>query len=247
MNSLICVSHVPDTTTRIKFTPDNKDLDKNGVTFIINPYEEFGLARALEFREGGIAGEIVAITVGDVETEPTLRKALAVGADRAVRVDAAPTDSYFVAKQIAEHAKQGNYDLIWLGKESIDYNGSEVAGLVAEMLDLPYVSFAIKVEVDGNVAHIERELDGGVEVLEVEMPVVISCQKGIAEWRIPNMRGIMAARTKKLDVVPAVEAPQHTQTLSYELPKGRGDVQLLDANDPKALVDILANRGVFNN
>ncbi len=245
MNSLICISHVPDTTTKIKFTEDGTALDKNGVTFVINPYDEFGLSRALEFREGGIEGEITALCVGSAEVEPTLRKALAVGADKAIRVDAEPTDALFVAKQIAEHVKANDYQLVWLGKESIDNNGAEVPGMVAELLGWPFVSYATKVEVDGGKVMLEREIDGGVEKLEADMPVVISTQKGVAEWRIPNMRGIMAAKRKPLEVVEAASAEKLTETVHYELPPPKPGVKMLEEGDVDSIVDILVKAGAL--
>ena len=194
MKTLICISHVPDTTTKIQYTADGSELDKTGVTFVINPYDEYGLVRAIEFKEAGIQNSITALCVGGAEVEPTLRKALAIGADDAVRIDGHPHDAFYVAKQIAEYAKDKGFDVIFAGKESIDYNGSQVPGMVAELLGLPFVSLATKVDDSGESVNVHREIDGGYEVMTAPKPVVISTQKGVAEWRIPNMRGIMAAR-----------------------------------------------------
>ncbi|MBX7243566.1 MAG: electron transfer flavoprotein subunit beta/FixA family protein, partial [Bacteroidia bacterium] len=202
MKILVCISHVPDTTTRIVFNADGKSLNASGVTFIINPYDEFGLVRALEFQEQGKAQTVTVVCVGGPEVEPTLRKALAIGANDAVRINANPSDAYFVATQIAEYAKDKGFDIIFTGKESIDYNGSMVPGMLAEMLGLPFVSFATKMDLTGDrKATLNREMDGGEEIIEASLPVVVSCQKGMAEWRIPNMRGIMASRTKPLVVI----------------------------------------------
>lgn len=245
MKSLVCISHVPDTTTKIQYTADGKSLDKNGVTFIINPYDEFGLVRAIEFREQTGGGTVTVLCVGGSEVEPTLRKALAIGADNAIRIDAEPLDGMFVAKQIAEYAKGQDFDFIFFGKESIDSNGSEVPGMVAEYLDLPFISQAIKLDVEGEKAKLQRELDGGYESLEASIPCVVSCQKGIAEWRIPNMRGIMMAKSKKLDVVPAVAAEAAVSTVKLELPPAKGGCTYIDAEEAEKLVDLLHDKGLI--
>lgn len=245
MKSLVCISHVPDTTTKIQYTPDGKALDKNGVTFIINPYDEFGLVRAIEFKEQSGQGNITVLCVGGPEVDATLRKALAIGADDAVRVNAEPLDGMFVAQQIAAYAKDKGFDCIFFGKESIDSNGSEVPGMVAEYLGLPFVSQAIHLTVENGKAKLHRELDGGYESLESSLPVVVSCQKGISEWRIPNMRGIMMAKTKKLDVVTPVAGEAAVSTVKLELPPAKGGCTYIDAEDPGKLVELLVDKGLI--
>jgi electron transfer flavoprotein beta subunit len=245
MKSLVCISHVPDTTTKIQYTPDGKALDKNGVTFIINPYDEFGLVRAIEFKEQTGQGNVTVLCVGGPEVEQTLRKALAIGADDAVRINAEPLDGMYVAQQIAAYAKGKGFDFILFGKESIDSNGAEVPGMVAEYLELPFVSQAIHLAVEGGKAKVHRELDGGYESLETTIPAVISCQKGIAEWRIPNMRGIMMAKTKKLDVVAPAAVEAGVTTVKLELPPSKGGCTYFDAEDPSKLVEVLVDKGLI--
>lgn len=245
MKALICISHVPDTTTKIVFEADGKSLNKAGVTFIVNPYDEFGLSRAMEIKEKTNDCHITVICVGTAETEPTIRKALAVGADDAVRIDAQPSDAYFVAAQIANWAQGKGYDLIFTGKESIDSNGSAVPGMLAELMDLPLVSFATKMEIEGGKAILHREIDGGEEVMESALPVVITCQKGIAEWRIPNMRGIMAARTKPLTVVAPVGGDTRTRTVQFVQPPAKTGCHYVSAEQPEELVKLLADKGII--
>lgn len=245
MKSLVCISHVPDTTTKIKYTDDGKALDSTGVTFIINPYDEFGLVRAIEFKEASGQGQITALCVGGPEVEPTLRKALAIGADDAVRIDAQPVDGMSVAKQIAEYAKDKGFDFIFFGKESIDSNGSEVPGMVAEYLGLPFVSQAIHLEVEGDTAKLQREIAGGYESIESSMPCVVSCQKGIAEWRIPNMRGIMMAKRKPLATQAGVDAPAAVSTEKLELPPPKSGCVYIEPEEVEKLVDILADKGLL--
>lgn len=239
MKILVGISKAPDTTTKIKFTDGDTKFDEAGVQFIVNPYDEwYALVRALEIKEAG-GGSVTTITVGGAEADPVIRKALAVGADDAVRIDAQPTDAYFVAEQIAAYAKDKGYDMILMGKETINYNGSQVGGMVAELLDLPYVSNASKMDLNGNTAAIERDIQGGIETLEVDTPFVLSAAKGMAEQRIPNMRGIMAARTKKLEVVPAAGADALTEVVKYALPEEKGAVKLIDPENMDELVELL--------
>jgi electron transfer flavoprotein beta subunit len=247
MKSLVCISHVPDTTTKIQYTADGKALDKNGVTFIINPYDEFGLVRAIEFKEKSGAGNVTVLCVGGADVEPTLRKALAIGADDAVRVDvgAAEIDGLYVAQQIAAYATGKGFDFIFFGKESIDSNGAEVPGMVAELLDMPFISQAIHLEVEGSVAKLQRELDGGYEVIESSIPAVVSCQKGIAEWRIPNMRGIMMAKTKALAVAPAVPFEVAVTTEKLQVPPAKSGCTYIDAENAGKLVEILVDKGLI--
>lgn len=247
MKSLVCISHVPDTTTKIQYTADGKALDKNGVTFIINPYDEFGLVRAIEFKEQSGQGSVTVLCVGNGDVEPTLRKALAIGADEAVRIDSgsAEIDGLYVAKQIAAYAAGKGFDFIFFGKESIDSNGSEVPGMVAELMGLPFISQAIHLTVEGGKAQLQRELDGGYERIESSIPAVVSCQKGIAEWRIPNMRGIMMAKSKQLAVVAGTAGDPAVVTERLELPPAKGGCTYIDAEDPGKLVEILVDKGLI--
>lgn len=241
MKILVCISKAPDTTSKIAFTDGNTKFDENGVQFIVNPYDEwYALVRALELKEAQ-GGSVTTITVGGADSDPIIRKALAIGADDAVRVEADPGDAGYVAHQIAAYAKENGIEMILCGKETINYNGSVVAGMIAELMGWPYVSLATRLDVEGGTATIEREVQGGSEVVEVAGSFVASAAKGMAEQRIPNMRGIMAARTKPLTVIPAVDAPSHTSVVSYELPAAKGDVKLVDPENPAELVNLLRN------
>ncbi len=238
MKVLVCISNVPDTTTKINFSPDNRSLVTSGIQYIINPYDEIALTRALELTEGS-GGTVTVINIGEISTEPTIRKALAIGATDAIRVNAAPRDAYFVAKQIANAAASGNYDLILTGRESIDYNGSQVAAMIGELLDIPSVSICKKLTVEGTNAILDREIEGGKEVITCPMPLVISATEGMAEPRIPNMRGIMSARTKPLQVIEPVDVPVLSEVKQYDKPKSRGQVSLVPAEEVDKLVDLL--------
>ncbi|MEJ1239923.1 electron transfer flavoprotein subunit beta/FixA family protein [Chryseolinea sp. T2] len=240
MKILVCITHVPDTTSKINFINNQTKFDSTGVQFIIGPYDDYALARAVELKESGGA-TITVLNVGLADTEPTLRKALAIGADDAVRVNAEPTDSFFVAKQIVEHARSLNYDLILMGRESIDYNSGVVHALVGEMLGIPSVSPVMKLEIADGKAKLAREIEGGKELLEVNLPFVAGCQEPIAEWKIPNMRGIMSARTKPLKVVEAVSVDSFVKLDKYELPPPKGAVKLVSADKVSDLVDLLKN------
>ena len=240
MKILVCISHVPDTTSKINFTNNNTEFDSNGITYVINPYDEFGLTRAMFIKETSGA-TITVINVGPSSTEPTLRKALAIGADNAVRINAEPTDSYFVAKQIAAYAANENYDIIMTGKETIDYNGSQVGSMVSELLDMPFVSLASKLEIEGSKAVLERDVQGGLEVVEVDFPFVLSASKGMAEQRIPNMRGIMAARTKPLKVIEPVEQKVLTSVIKFELPNPKTGCKFIEPENMDELVELLHN------
>ncbi|MBP7168145.1 MAG: electron transfer flavoprotein subunit beta/FixA family protein [Bacteroidia bacterium] len=238
MKILVCISNVPDTTTKINFSDDQKSFNATGVQFIINPYDEIALTRALELTETS-AGSVTVINVGDASTEPTIRKALAIGATDAVRINALPRDAYFVARQISEYAKDKGFDLIITGRESIDYNGAQVAAMTGEILDLPTVSVVKSLIIDGNTATLEREIEGGKEVVTCPLPMVVSATEGMAEPRIPNMRGIMSARTKPLNVVEPVEVPVFQQVISYEKPAARSQVKLVNAEEVNKLVELL--------
>ncbi|HKZ36937.1 MAG TPA: electron transfer flavoprotein subunit beta/FixA family protein [Chryseolinea sp.] len=240
MKILVCISHVPDTTSKINFTDNFTKFDTTGVQFIIGPYDDYALARAIELKES-TGATVSVINVGLVETEPTLRKALAIGADDAIRVNAEPSDSFFVAEQIAAQAKAIGYDLILMGRESIDYNSGVVHGIVGELLSWPSVSPVMKLEIDGNKAKLVREIEGGKESLEVNLPFVAGCQEPIAEWKIPNMRGIMSARTKPLKVVDAVSADGGVKLSKFELPPPKGSVKMIAADNVAELVRLLKN------
>lgn len=241
MKILVGISKAPDTTAKIKFSADGTQFDENGVQFIVNPYDEwYALVRAIEIKEA-LGGSVTTITVGEAEVDPIIRKALAVGADDAVRVNAAPVDAFQVASEIANYAKSNGYDMVFFGKETINYNGSQVAGMVAELMDVPFVSNASKLDMNGNTATIERDIQGGIEKIEVDAPFVLSAAKGMAEQRIPNMRGIMAARTKKLEVVEPSSNETLTEVVSYELPAEKSAVKLIDADNVEELVNLLHN------
>ncbi|MFY8127173.1 MAG: electron transfer flavoprotein subunit beta/FixA family protein [Chitinophagaceae bacterium] len=240
MKILVCVSKSPDTTSKIAFKDGNTKFDDAGVQFIINPYDEwYSLVRAIELKEKDASTLIHLVTVGLADAEPIIRKALALGGDEAIRVNADNADSFYIASQIAQIAKDGNYDLVFTGKETIDYNGSSIGGMVAELLDAPYISLATKFELDGNIATVTREIEGGEEVNEVALPLVVSCQKGVAEQRIPNMRGIMAARSKPLKVVEPANIEALTSIESFELPPAKAGVKLVDADNVDELVRLL--------
>ena len=243
MKILVCISNVPDTTSKINFTEGDTKFDTNGVQFVINPNDEFGLTRAMWFKEKQGAAVHVA-TVGGPSVEPTMRKALAIGADEAIRINAEPKDGFFVARQLAEVVKNGGYDLIIGGRESIDYNGGMVPGIMATLLDMNFVNTCISLEVDGNNATAIREIDGGKEKIETSLPLVIGGQKGLVEesdLRIPNMRGIMMARKKALNVVEPIDAPSPTEDKKFEKPAEKGPVKLVDADNVGELVDLLHN------
>ncbi len=240
MKILVCVSKTPDTTAKIAFTDNNTKFDVNGVQWIINPYDEwYSLVRAIELKEADPSTVIHLVTVGAADAEPIIRKALALGGDEAIRVNADSHDSFYIAAQIAEVAKQGGYDLVFTGKETIDYNGSSIGGMVAELLDLPYISLATKFELAGTTATVTREIEGGEEVNEASLPLVVSATKGMAEARIPNMRGIMAARTKPLKVVEPAAVEALTSVAGFGLPPAKAGVKLVDAENVEELVRLL--------
>ncbi len=241
MKILVCISNVPDTTSKINFTADQTAFDPTGVQFVINPNDEYGLTRAMWLKEKQGAALHVA-TVGGASVEPTMRKALAIGADEAIRIDAEPSDGLFVARQLAEVVKNGGYDLVIAGRESIDYNGGMVPGIMAALLDMNFVNNCIGLEVDGNKAVCMREIDGGKETLETTLPLVIGGQKGLVEesdLRIPNMRGIMMARQKKLNVVPPVDANPGTQDQRFDKPAAKGAVKLVAPDQLDQLINLL--------
>jgi electron transfer flavoprotein beta subunit len=240
MNILVCVSKTPDTTSKISFSGDGKEYNGDGVTFIMNPYDEwYALVKAVELVEQH-GGNVTTITVGDASNDIIIRKALAIGANDAIRVDTKATDSNEAAFQIVEVAKQKNYDLILLGKETIDYNGSVLGSLVAAQMDLPYISYGTKLETSGNgVYTVTREIEGGEEVCEVAGPLVISAAKGMAEQRIPNMKGIMMSKSKPLVVVPPAAYDSKVSVVFFELPVQKKGVKMIDPENMDELVRLL--------
>ena len=242
MKILVCVSHVPDTTTKIKFT--NNALDTNGIQWIINPWDELALTRALELKEssGGLIDQVAVINVGKIETEPTIRKALAIGADAGYRINAETRDAYYTAHQLAEVIQKENFDIILCGIESSDYNGSMVGGMLSEFLDYPSLSSVSAINMTGNEISVDREIDGGKENLVVSAPFVAIIQKGITkEPRIPSMRGIMSARTKPLTVVEAVDSDSLTENTSFEMPQAKVACHFVNEENVRELVDLLKN------
>lgn len=240
MKILVCITHVPDTTSRIAFTDNDTRFDGNGVQFIIGPYDDYALARAVELKEEQ-GGSITVLNVGEAQTEPTLRKALAIGADDAIRVNADPTDSFFVAKQIAAVAQGQGYDLILMGRESIDFNSGQVHGMVGALLNIPSVSPVMQLDIQEGKAKMTREIEGGKEHIEISLPLVAGCQEPIAEWKIPNMRGIMSARTKPMQVIEPVASAVQTKLEKFQLPPAKGAIKMVDPENVEELVSLLKN------
>ena len=243
MKILVCISSVPDTTSKINFTPDNCKFDPMGVQFIINPNDEFCLTKAILLKEK-LGATITLINVGTAETEPILRKAYAIGADDIIRIDTTPTDALMVATEIAKVAKEGAYDLIICGKESLDYNGGMVGGYLAALLDLPFINKCIGLEIEGNSVTAAREVEGGKELLSASLPLVIAGQKGLTQekdLRIPNMRNLMAARTKAIDVRAAEAASKETTIVGFEKMPAKQPVKMIAADDLDTLINLLEN------
>jgi len=240
MKILVCISRTPDTTTKIAFIDNNTKFETNGVQWIINPYDEwYALVKAIEIKEANPDTVIHLVHVGLQENEPIIRKALALGGDEAFRIDTDTTDPYFIAFQIASMAKDQGYDIILTGKETIDHNNGSMGGMIAAIMDINYVGLATKLELENNLAVVNREVDGGEEILESPFPLLISCQKGMADPRIPNMRGIMAARTKPLTILEAIEAEVFTETVSFSLPAKKAGITMIPADMPELLVKLL--------
>jgi len=242
MKILVCISNVPDTTTKIKFTADGKQFDATGVQWIINPWDELALTRAIELKEAsnGLIDNVTVINVGPKETEITIRKGLAVGADNAVRIDANPTDAYAVAYELAKYIETHPYDLILTGIESSDYNGNAVGGMLAELLNITNVSAVSGIELKDGKFEVIREIDGGKQILSVPTPFVAVVQKGIAkEPRIASMRGVMAARTKPFETIAAVGAAPLTEYVHFELPQPKGKCKMIPADQLDELIHVL--------
>jgi len=243
MNILVCISSVPDTTSKINFTDNNTKFDSNGIQFVINPYDEFGLTKAMMIKES-TGGKVTIITVGDATVEPVMRKTLAIGADDAVRVNMSAIDSFSTATEIANYIKENNFDLIIAGRESSDYNGGTVPAMIAEILGLPFVNACIGMEINGDDVKLIREIDGGKEMISAKLPIIIGGQKGLveeSELRIPNMRGIMQSRSKPLNVIEPISTLLHTNTISFDKPEEKEDCKLVDADNVSELVNLLQN------
>ncbi len=239
MKILVCITNVPDTTAKIAFTDGDTQLNKAGITYITGPYDDYALSRAVELKEQ-LGGTITVLNVGLSDSDPVIRKCLAIGADDAIRINVEPTDSFFVAEQIAQVAKQENYDLILMGRESIDFNSGIVHGLVGELLGIPSISPVMKLEIEGTVAKMTREIEGGKEDIEAHLPLVLGCQEPIAEWKIAGMRGIMSARTKPIKVLEPTGQVTTTTEL-YTLPAPKGAVKMIAAEEAESLIDLLRN------
>jgi electron transfer flavoprotein beta subunit len=241
MKFLVCISKAPDTTSRISFTENDTRFNENGVQYIINPYDEwYALVRALELKEA-MGGNVTTITVGPAGDEPIIRKALAIGADDAVRIDLDPKDAFSVAREVAAYAKANGFDVILTGKETIDFNGAQVGAMIAELLDMPYLSMASKLDMNGNTATAQLDVKGGKQVVEVQTPFVISSAKGMAEQRIPNMRGIMAARTKPLQVVAPTSADALVSIKQFATPPAKSACKMVAPENMDELVSLLHN------
>ncbi len=244
MKILVCISNVPDTTTKIKFAEEGKKFDTTGIQWVINPWDELALTRALQLKEdtNNSVDSVTVVHVGEKASEQTIRKALAIGADDAIRVNTDPKDALFVATQLAEIVRQNDFDVIFTGIESSDYNGSAVGGMLADILNMPSVSAVSYVEIEGDQMKITRDIDGGREEVTTELPVVAIVQKGIAiEPRIAAMRGIMMARKKTLKVVDPVEAESFIEVQNYEMPKDKPPCKMFEPEDIDMLVDQLQN------
>ena len=238
MKILVCITNVPDTTAKITFTDNDTKLNRAGVQYIIGPYDDYALARGVELRDQ-LGGSLTVLHVGEADADPQIRKALAIGADDAIRVNCDPVDSYFVASQIAHVARENQYELILMGRESIDFNSGVVHGLVGEMLGIPSFSPVMKLDIDGTTASLSREIDGGKEMLTAPLPLVLGCQEPISEWKIPNMRGIMTARTKPLTVVEPVAVEEMTIPEKYTLPAPKGACKMIPADQAETLIKLL--------
>lgn len=240
MKILVCITHVPDTTSKIAFIDDNTKFESTNVQYIIGPYEDYAISKAVDLKSSNNA-HVTVLNVGRSESDPSLRRALAIGADDAIRIDADPIDTFFVASQIASHIKGVTYDLILMGRESIDFNGGIVHSIVGQMLGISAFSPVMQLEINDSKVKMTREIEGGKEYLETNLPLIAGCQEPIAEWKIPNMRGIMTARTKPFEVVEAYESETRSSNKNFELPKEKGGIQLVDPDEVEKLHELLKN------
>lgn len=244
MKILVCISNVPDTTTKIRFNEASTSVDTGAVQWVINPWDELSLTRALELKDDPSCGirSVTVAHVGPATSEPTIRKALAIGADEAIRVNAESSDAFYTAAQLAEIIRKEQFDIIMCGIESSDYNGSLVGGMISEFLGIPSVSAVSGLRIENNQAVLTREIDGGKEIVSVPVPFVAIVQKGIAkEPRIAAMRGIMMARTKPLKVFEPVAAEPLTEIRAFEKPAPRSACKFIDPENPGQLIDLLQN------
>lgn len=240
MKILVCITHVPDTTSRIAFVENNTKFDNTNIQYIIGPYDDYAISKAVDMKTTHQA-EVTVLNVGAADTDPTLRRALAIGADKAIRVNAEPVDSFFVAFQIAQVAKERGFDLILMGRESIDYNGGIVHAMVGELLGIPAFSPVMQMDIDNDKVSMAREVEGGKEFIETHLPLVAGCQEPIAEWKIPNMRGIMTARTKPFEVLEPHESAFRSVNESYAVPEKKKVVKLIDPDAVEELINLLKN------
>jgi len=240
MKILVCITHVPDTTSKIAFLDNNTKFDSTNVQYIIGPYEDYAISKAVDMKSSNSA-HVTVLNVGRSESDPSLRRALAIGADEAMRIDADPNDTFYVASQIASHIKETPYDLILMGRESSDFNGGIVHSLVGGLLGIPAFSPVMQLDISDTKVKMTREIEGGKEYLEAILPLIAGCQEPIAEWKIPNMRGIMTARTKPFRVIEAYESESRSINKNFELPTEKGGIQLIDSSDVKKLHELLRN------
>ena len=243
MNILVCISSVPDTTSKINFKNNNQEFDDNGVQFVINPYDEFGLTKSVMLKQE-LGAKVTVLSVGGPTFDPILRKALAIGADEAVRINMNPLDSFVVANEVSNYINDNEFDLIICGRESIDYNGGAVPGMVSELLSMPFVNACIGLAVEGSKVILIREIDGGKETVSINFPAIIAGQKGLveeSELLIPNMRGIMQSRSKPLSVLEPSDQEIRTNSVSFSLPDKKQDCTMIDKNNVEDLVNLLHN------
>jgi electron transfer flavoprotein beta subunit len=240
MKILVCITHVPDTTSKIAFLENNTKFDSTNIQYIIGPYDDYAISKAVDMKATHNA-QVTVMNVGTKESDPTLRRALAIGADEAIRVDTKPTDSFYVASQIASHIRDETYDLILMGRESTDFNGGIVHTLTGEILGLPAFSPVMQLEIVDGMAKMAREIEGGKEYIEAKLPLIAGCQEPIAEWKIPNMRGIMTARTKPFKVLGPKEAEQRSQNMNFELPSEKGEIKMIEPEEVEKLYELLKN------
>jgi electron transfer flavoprotein beta subunit len=240
MKILVCITHVPDTTSKILFIENNTKFDSTNIQYIIGPYDDYAISKAVDMKSSYDA-HVTVLNVGLIETEPTLRRALAIGADEAIRINVEPTDSFFVASQIAHHIKEAAYDLVLMGRESIDFNGGIVHAMAGEILGIPAFSPVMQLEISGTRAKIAREIEGGKEYIEAELPFIAGCQEPIADWKIPNMRGIMTARTKPFKVLDPIEIESRSKNENFELPSEKGDIKMIESEEVERLYELLKN------
>lgn len=238
MRILVCITHVPDTTSKIAFIENNTKFDSTNIQFVIGPYDDYAISKAVDLKASENA-YVTVLNVGLAETDPTLRRALAIGADEAVRINAEPLDSFYVASQIADYIQKEKFDLILMGRESSDFNGGIVHALTGELLGIPAFSPVMQLEITGGKVKMAREIEGGKERIETSLPLIAGCQEPIAEWKIPNMRGIMTARTKPFKVLEPVAAEKMTENRNFELPSGKGKITYVDPEKVEKLYELL--------